>query len=171
MRRLLLPFTHGIDGTAIEYALIFARQTRSTLVAGSWLSPVVGKPGRPLLGHIEQSQDFLALTGYKAKRFHVPVEPIELYSIDSAKSMQALAGEMDCDAILLFMRNEKVLLISKEEMQQLLRDSHVPLLLVKLPGKYSPWQKFKDQSIVWLQRIHRSIKKKPALRPRPYPHI
>ncbi|GCE16340.1 universal stress protein [Dictyobacter kobayashii] len=169
MRRLLLPFTHGIDGTAIEYALIFARQTQSTLVVGSWLAhPTLGKPGRPLLGHIEQSKDFLALTGYKAKRFHVPVEPVELYSVDSAKSMQVLAREMDCDAILLFMRKDKVLLISKEEMQQLLRNSHTPLLIVRLPGRYPAWQKFKAWSIAWLQRMHRSTRERPVLMPHSY---
>ncbi|GHO82837.1 hypothetical protein [Dictyobacter formicarum] len=166
MRRLLLPFTHGIDGTALEYAFVFARQVQSTLVVGSWLTrPTAGKSGRLLLGHIEQSQDFLALTGYKAQRFQVPVEPIELYSIDIAKSMRALASEMGCDAILLFMRYGKILLISKEEMQQLLHDSHIPVLIIRLPDRYPTWQKLKDWSIFCLLRIHKSAKKKPVLIP------
>ncbi|GCE02802.1 hypothetical protein [Dictyobacter aurantiacus] len=166
MRRLLLPFTHGIDGPALDYAFLFARQTQATLVVGSWLTRSTDrKSQRPLPGHIEQSQDFLILADYKARRFQVPVESIEFYSIDSAKSMQALSSEMECDAILLFMRHKKALLISHEEMQQLLFNSHIPLLIVSLPLRYPTWQRWKERSIFWLSRMSRASKKKPALMP------
>ncbi|GCE28468.1 hypothetical protein KDA_39520 [Dictyobacter alpinus] len=160
MRRLLLPFTHGIDGNAIDFALAMAQQERAILVVISWLTlPITasgscsGSGKHVRLGFIEQSQDFLALIQHKARRFQVPIECIELYSTDVVKSMMAMAGEMDCDALLLFQRNHKTVLLDERELKQLLVTSRIPLLFVQMSAGPRFWHAITARLGCWVKRI------------------
>ncbi|GER91573.1 hypothetical protein KDW_57350 [Dictyobacter vulcani] len=155
MRRLLLPFTHGIDGNAIDFALSMAQQEQAILVVISWLhtSPDATTTEQPRLGFIEQSQDFLALVEHKARRLQVPIERIELYSANVVKSMMAMAGEMDCDALLLFQRNHKAVLLDELELKQLLVMSRVPLLFVQMTARTRFWHTITARLGCWVKRI------------------
>ena len=60
MTNLLLPFTHGIDVSAITYALAFAQRFHSALVVLSLISlPETPGTRKPRLEAIQQSKDFL----------------------------------------------------------------------------------------------------------------
>src|SRR5260370_774174 len=68
--RWLLPFTHGVDTAAIEYAVRLAESAGATLVPVSLIS---APPKGARLEHIQQSKDFLEAVQHKAERFQVPV--------------------------------------------------------------------------------------------------
>lgn len=154
MKRLLLPFTHGIDASAVAYALQIARYSQAVLVGVAIISH---SHTGPRLGDIEQATDFLELLSYQAKCMQVPLERMELYSRDSAMSIQALYKEMDCSIILTFMREGKGVLLMNEDLQCLLSKEDLPVFLVRLTGQIrrgtikerllSWWNKGKRQSV------------------------
>jgi hypothetical protein len=67
MLYLLLPFTHGIDGPAITYALGLAQRREATLILLSLIQPR-GRSGKPVVRweDIQQSTDVLEFTRWKA---------------------------------------------------------------------------------------------------------
>ena len=136
--RLLLPFTHGIDGAAITAALVLAQRAEATLVLLSLLhqAQTPGKRGLRL-PDIEQSRDFLAFVQHKAARAGVPVERLEVYTGDPVRSIRAIAQEMECAGIILCVRRGTGVLLATSEVKQLLEDEHIPLYLVLLRSKGS----------------------------------
>ena len=134
--RLLLPFTHGIDASAITYALALAQRVGASLVLLSLirLSQISSKRG-PRLQDIEQSRDFLEFVQHKAARAGVPVERLELYTPDPVRSIRAIAQEMECAGIILFVRRGTGVLLATSEVKQLLEDEKIPLYLVLLLSK------------------------------------
>src|SRR5205085_8275139 len=73
MNQVLLPFTHGIDTSAITYALTFAQRFHLTVVALSLIRlPAVQGRRHPRLEAIQQSKDFLEYVQHKAARQGVP---------------------------------------------------------------------------------------------------
>src|SRR5207248_5017010 len=68
-RRCLLPFTHGVNMQAIDYAVSLAGSSGATLVAVSLVSvPQAPRPRGARLEHIQQSKDFLEAVKWKATR-------------------------------------------------------------------------------------------------------
>lgn len=134
MQYLLLPFTHGIDETAITYALSLAYQSHATLLLLSLLCQR-GRPGKQSVRweDIQQSTDFLVFVQQKANRLGVAVEQIVLHTQHPTQSIRALAREMDCEGILLFVRGGKGVLLDTYEVKQLLEDLDYPLYIAKLP--------------------------------------
>ena len=137
MSNLLLPFTHGIDVSAITYALAFAQRFHSTLVVLSLISlPETPGTRKPRLEAIQQSKDFLEFVQHKAARQAVPIVRIELYTHHPARSIRALAQEMECASILLFVQRGAGVLLTIGEVKQLLEQESVPLYMVSLlPNK------------------------------------
>jgi len=133
MTQLLLPFTHGVDVRAISYALEMAQRLHFTLIALS-LIRLPEKPGmsNPRLEDIQQSKDFLEFVHHKAARQGVPVERVELYTCHPVRSIHALAQEMECAGILLFVQRGAGVLLASGEVKQLLEHKSVPLYLVRL---------------------------------------
>ncbi|HET8845532.1 MAG TPA: hypothetical protein VFN35_28960 [Ktedonobacteraceae bacterium] len=115
--RLLLPFTERIDGQAINYALRTAKQLCATLVPLALIRVRPGKRARA--EYMQQAQDFLVLTRTRAQRYGVAIEQAQLYTSDPVRSIEAFAGEMHCEAILLFPERRPVLL-GQREMQALI---------------------------------------------------
>lgn len=131
--RLLLPFTGSINVTALNYAIQLAEQRQAMLVP---LALIAAGPGKRVrLEHIQQAQDFLELTRRKAERQNVPIEPIRLYTQDAALSIEAIAGEMDCEAVLLFLCNTDEVLLGHEEIRALMDDSACNMHIILLPEK------------------------------------
>jgi len=135
MTNLLLPFTHGIDVSAITYALAFAQRFHFTLVVLSLIRlPETPSTRKPRLEAIQQSKDFLEFVQHKAARQGVPIARFELYTHLPARSIRALAQEMECAGILLFVHRGAGVLLATSEVKQLLEDDSLPLYIVALPS-------------------------------------
>ena len=137
MTRLLLPFTHGIDVSAITTALALAHRFGATVVVLS----LIRLPQRPDRGprweDIQQSNDFLEFVQHKAARSGVPVERVELYTHHPVYSIRALAQEMECAGIVLVVRRGAGVLLATNEVKQLLEDQSIPVYIVPLLAKDS----------------------------------
>ena len=134
MTRLLLPFTHGIDVSAITYALALGQHFYVTLVVLSLIRlPETPGTRNPRLEDIQQSKDFLEFVHHKAARQGVPIVRVELYTCHPVRSIRALAQEMECAGILLFVHQGAGVLLATGEVKQLLEDNSLPLYIVALP--------------------------------------
>ena len=137
MTRLLLPFTHGINVSAIAQALALTRRFGATLVVLS-LIRLPQSPGKgPRWEDIQQSNDFLEFVQYKAARSGVPVERMELYTHHPVGSIRALAQEMECAGIVLFVRRGAGVLLATHEVKQLHEEQRLTLYIVPLLAKDS----------------------------------
>src|SRR5579884_3476674 len=121
MRYLLLPFTHGIDSSAISYALSLAHERAATLILLALLLPR-GRPGRQTVRweDIQQAADFLVFAQQKAGRMGVAIQQVELRTRQPVQSICSFAREMDCEGIILFVRSGQGVLLATEEVKQLL---------------------------------------------------
>ena len=111
-QRWLLPFTHGVNMQAIDYAVSLAQNARARLVAVSLVSvPQEPRSSGARLEHIQQSKDFLEAVKWKARRYSVPVECYEVFTVDIMQSLSLLVDSQHCDNIFLVIpRNKDVLL-------------------------------------------------------------
>ncbi len=132
MTRLLLPFTHGINVSAITAAIALAERFDATLVALSLIHLPQAPDKDPRWEDIQQSNDFLAFVHHKAARWVVPVERVELYTHNPVCSIRALAQEMECTGIVLVVRRGTGVLLATHEVKQLLEDQRLPLYVVQL---------------------------------------
>ena len=81
---------------------------------------------------IQQSKDFLEFVYHKATRQGVPIVRIERYTQHLVQSIRALAQEMECTGILLFVHRGAGVLLATGEVKQLLEDDSLPLYIVPL---------------------------------------
>jgi len=137
MTRLLLPFTHGIEVSAITAALALAQRFDATLVVLSLIHLPLAPDRGPRWEDIQQSNDFLEFVHHKAARSDVPVERVEIYTRNPVSSIRALAQEMVCVGIVLVVRRGAGVLLATNEVKQLLEDKSMPLHIVRLPVKDS----------------------------------
>ena len=135
MTRLLLPFTHGIDATAIGYAISLAHHLSGTLLPLSLIRlPASAERHHVRVGTIEQSMDFLEVTLHKARHAGVPLERVELYTQSPVRSIRALAQEMEC-AVIICVQGGSGVLLATEEVKELLADRSLSLYVVNLSPK------------------------------------
>ena len=100
---LLLPFTHGVDMCAIEQALLLAKGRQATLVPLALIHvPEERRAKGARLEHVQQSKDFLEAVKHKAARYAVPIERFEVITSDVVQSINTIAGDRECEGILLF---------------------------------------------------------------------
>jgi hypothetical protein len=151
MTRLLLPFTHGIDVSAITSALALAEQLGATLVVLSLIRLPQPQTRGVRLGEIEQSNDFLEFVQHKAARWGVPLVRVELYTHTPVSSIRALAQEMECVGIIVFVRRGSGVLLATEEVKQLLEDRRLPLYVAQLPAKKRPFSLLRGWLSRWLR--------------------
>lgn len=135
-RRVLLPFTHGINMGALEYAVQFARSCHATLIALAVIYLPQQQSHGPRLEAIAQANDFLEAVQHKAERSIVPVERFEMVTYDVASCISTFVQEMDCEGILLFSQQNSAALLSFKVMQQLLEQGTCPLYLIHLPPSH-----------------------------------
>lgn len=131
--RLLLPFTGTIYPLALGYAIQLAEQHQATLVPLALIRVKEGKHAR--LEDIQQAQDFLELVRCKAERQQVPVELARIYTSDVARSIEAVAGEMNCEAVILFLNNTDDVLLEPAEIRALMDRAACNAHLVLLPAR------------------------------------
>jgi hypothetical protein len=137
MTRLLLPFTHGIEVSAITAALALAQRFDATLVVLSLIHLPQAPDRGPRWEDIQQSNDFLEFVHHKAARSGVPVERVEIYTRNTVSSIRVLAQEMVCVGIVLVVRRGAGVLLATNEVKQLLEHKSMPLHIVRLPVKDS----------------------------------
>jgi hypothetical protein len=131
--RLLLPFTGRVHTLALNHAIQLAKQYHAALVPLALL-PV--KPGKSVrLESIQQAQDFLEFICSKAKRQGIAIEAAKVSTCDVARSIEAFAGEMDCEAVILFLSNTRGVLLEYSEIQALLERGNCNTHIVLFPGK------------------------------------
>ena len=128
--RLLLPFTGSIDAQALSYAIQLADHRQATLVP---LALIRVKPNRAArLEHIQQAQDFLEFVRCRAGRWGVPIEHACIYTSNVVRSIELLAGEMGCEAVLLFLSATGEALLEAAEINEVMDhaacNAHVVLL-------------------------------------------
>ena len=149
MTNLLLPFTHGIEVSAITYALALGQHFHVTLVILSLIRlPETPGTRNPRLEDIQQSRDFLEFVHHKAARQGVPIVRVELYTHNPVRSIRTLAQEMECAGIMVFVHRGAGVLLATAEVKQLLEEESMPLYLIPLlpnesnfphPGWLSRW--------------------------------
>ncbi len=133
-RRVLLPFTQGINMEALECAVQFARSCHATLISLALVYlPEQQRSSGPRLEAVAQANDFLEAVQHKARRAAVSVERFEVVTYDVASCINAFVQEMECDGILLFSQQHSSALLSSKMIQKLLEQAACPLYLIHLP--------------------------------------
>ncbi|MEO8973435.1 MAG: hypothetical protein ABI406_17755 [Ktedonobacteraceae bacterium] len=117
--KLLLPFTHGVNAHALEYAVLLAKSRHATLVPFSLIYVPYALRGARLES-IQQSKDFLALVQSKAAKHGVTIEPQEVYTSDAIESIHRMTQELHCSNIILFVRDGDGVLLSTNEVKHIL---------------------------------------------------
>jgi hypothetical protein len=149
---LLLPFTHGVDASAIDYALALAQRFHSALAVLSLIHlPAASGTACARLDAIQESKDFLEFVQHKAARRGVPITRVELYTHHPVRSIRVLAQEMECAGILLFVRRGSGVLLATAEVKQLLEDAGLPLYVARLQASGSDFPGLRRLSR-WLGR-------------------
>src|SRR5579885_3163953 len=109
---MLLPFVHGIDGSALSCALAFAQEMNATLLLVSLIRLPSDPRGKKVRAEaFAQRQDFFEVMTHKAARAGVITRCIPISTSEVARSIQLLAQEMACAGLLLFVRNGKGVLL------------------------------------------------------------
>src|SRR5260370_2688483 len=135
--RWLLPFTHGVETAAVEYAVRLAESAGGRLVPVSLIS---APPKGARLEHIQQSKDFVEAVQHKAERFQVPVERYEVFTADVIQSLTTLVHERRCEGIVLVTGGEHSRFLRDEEVKHLLIKPPAPPVLIRLsaPIRFAP---------------------------------
>jgi len=151
--RLLLPFTHGVDAYAIDSALRLAKGRDAILIPLALIHvPEDGRPKGARLEHIQQSKDFLEAVKRKAARYSVPIERLEVYTSDVVESIRAIASEMECEGILLFVGGRDGVLLTAREIKHLMEHFTCNLYVLRLEsdGNRSLKRVLRERFTYWL---------------------
>jgi len=130
--RFLLPFVHGVDLRAIEQALVFAKSHEAMLVPLVLIRVPEQRRKGVRLEYIQQSKDFLETVKHKASRYAVPIERLEVFTSDVVQSINLVAGEMECEGVLLFIGRKGGILLQHQEMKRLLEMPSCKLHIIHL---------------------------------------
>jgi len=130
---LLLPFTHGVDMCAIEQALLLAKGRQATLVPLALIHvPEQRRAKGARLEHVQQSKDFLEAVKHKAARYAVPIERFEVFTADVVQSINTIAGDLECEGILLFVGRKDGILLQASEIKRLMETTACRLYILRL---------------------------------------
>ena len=155
-QRWLLPFTHGVNMQAIDYAVSLAQNARARLVAVSLVSvPQEPRSSGARLEHIQQSKDFLEAIKWKAARYEVPTERYEAFTGNVLQSITLLVDNQDCDSIILVTSEKKRVLLEANEVKRLLEAPPASLVLIRLPAqtKRLSTRQLGSRFLSWLQQL------------------
>ncbi len=130
--RLLLPFVHSVDLRAIEQALQFAKSHEAMLVPLVLIRVPEERRKGVRLEYIQQSKDFLETVKHKASRYAVPIERLEAFTSDVVQSINLVAGELECEGILLFIGRKDGILLQANEIKRLLEMPSCKLYIIHL---------------------------------------
>ncbi len=134
MKRLLLPFTHGIDEQAIDNILRFAKASDVTLVALALISAPDQSYREQLRPEcIEKATDFLETVLARASFYGVRAEMQEAYTLDITASIKAKLQEAECQGILLVVKEQGPCLLQTDEVSQIQQDLDINFYHLYMP--------------------------------------
>jgi len=149
---MLLPFVHGIDAPALSCALAFAQERDASLLLVSLVPSRNGSKKRVVRAEsIAQAYDFFELMNHKAIRAGVPIKQTHISTQQVARSVQALAQEMACTGILLFVRNGAGVLLETEDVKRLIEQPVKPIYLFRLTAPKGWFVQISATLMHWLQ--------------------
>jgi hypothetical protein len=132
--RLLLPFHHGMNMSALEQAVRLAKGCDATLVL---LALIQVREGRrikaPRLDLVQQARDFFAASRHKAAAHGVPVEVVEVYTHDIPQAIESIAREMQCDGVVLFLAGNEGVLLSATQIVRLIERAACKAYVMRMP--------------------------------------
>lgn len=132
--RILLPFVRGVHVPAIEYAVQFAAMHHARLVPLLlWQGSHEGR-GDVSLDMVMQASDFTSIIKRVASRHHVEIELTER-SGDVLDTILTVTDEMACENILVFVSADEDILMTREQVKELMDTVSCPLYLVAWPSK------------------------------------
>ncbi len=132
--RFLLPFVHGVDKFAIEQAILLTKSHSATLVPLVLFHvPEERRKKGVRLEYLQQAMDFLEIVKQKADRHSVQTEELEVYTSDVVHSINLVAGEMECDGILLYVSQKGGILLQIEYIKGIMEMPVCKLYLTHLP--------------------------------------
>jgi hypothetical protein len=131
---LLLPFTHGVDMYALEYAVHLAKNSEAEIIAVSFIARAKEALKAVRLEHIQQSRDFEVALSNKSDNYGVPLSYVEIMTRDVVREINHLVQEHECEGILLFVRNGRGVLLQTREIKQLMVEAMCKLYIVRLPS-------------------------------------
>ncbi|MBO0778505.1 MAG: hypothetical protein J2P37_06710 [Ktedonobacteraceae bacterium] len=135
---MLLPFVHGIDIPALSCALSFAQETDATLLLVSLIRLSQGSKRRGIRPEaVAQAHDFFEVMAHKAERAGVATRRVQLSTQRVPRSIKALAQEMACAGVLLFVRDGTGVLLETSDIKQLLEQPAQPVYLFRLAPRKS----------------------------------
>lgn len=134
--RFLFPFTHGMHASALEQAVLFARNQNAILVPVSLVRiPKDQQSKGPRLEDVQQSKDFLEAVRHKAQKCHVPVEQVEVLTSDIVRSIEELAKERECEGVLLFVCGKHGVLLDTQDVKCVMERTTCRLYVFHLESK------------------------------------
>ena len=135
-KRLLLPFTHGIDEKAIDNVLRFAKASEVTLVALAIMS-APDQSYREFLRpeHVEQATDFLETIAARATLYGISVEQHEAFTLNVAATILTTLRETESQGILLILKEQTACLLAPEVVTQLQQDRSVNFYNLYIPAQ------------------------------------
>lgn len=154
-KRFLLPFQHGVDMGAIEQAVRLAKGHDAVLVPLS-LIPVQHECKGARLDMIQQSKDFLEATKHKAATYDVSIERFEVFTRDVKQTINLLAGEMECEGIVLFLGGNQGILLPANVIKWLLETANCKLYVMHLQSgeNVSLMKLIRERFASWLPGRH-----------------
>src|SRR6185312_15406280 len=102
---------------------------------------------------IGQAHDFFEVMSYKAKRVGVSIRCMQFSTQQVASSIQAIAQEMACVGILLFVRDSAGIFLEMEEIKQLLEQPVQQVYLFRLTSRRPQFSRASLSLTRWLQRF------------------
>jgi hypothetical protein len=135
-KRLLLPFTYGIDEQAIDNVLRFAKATEVTVVALA-LIPVPDQSHcenvRPEL--VQQATDFLEMINARAQIYTVPVESQECFTESVSTSTWAALQQAECQGVILIEKEQEPCFLQPKEVAQMQNALNVNFYTLHIPAR------------------------------------
>src|SRR6266704_5297327 len=162
--RLLLPFTHGVDMPALDFAVSFARNRHATLVPLVLIPLPEQQRARGVrLEMFQQAQDFLEAVSFKAIEYDVIIERVEVVTQNVVEQIVHVLSSQECDGLLLFMREAKGVLLQEQKIKTLIEQRGPPCYLVHLPSTCTTQQipKIIQRFWEWLSRRRIAFKRTP----------
>lgn len=133
-KRLLLPFTHGVDMYALEYAIHLAKNNEAELIVAS-LIPCAKEARKAIrLEQIQQARDFEVALSNKAENYGVPMHYVEVVTRNVIQEINRLVQEHECEGIVLFVREGQGILLQTREVKHLLVEAICKLYIIRLPS-------------------------------------
>ncbi len=150
--RWLLACTQERDIRAIDSTLRLAKHCGATIVA---VSLCTASQVQTPFEQDAQTRIFLDMVQREAERYQVSVERYQVFTCDVLQSINMLTHELHCTSIVVVISEKQGVLLSTQELRQLLLQEHASsLVLVRLPAykERAPGSNFVMSFFHWFRK-------------------